>query len=397
MILSSIKDFFSIKDIGFLEMIVALYPIVAGYGYGSFQLAFGLLFIIEVILLVKYGNRKIDCKPLITFSVYIILHNIVWLFVVKDISSHFVNSIIADFIYLSAVIVISPFINQSKLKNAIKVVALVCAIGMLYHVAIIQMGHSVSPIKLPFFPEMAKTSRLYAEVNRPTSFFWEPQSYSSFMTVPLFYALRDKNMLWALFIALTMVMSTSTTGIIMAMLMLGAYVATQKQSFMSRLLIIAMGVAVVFFLLNSEYASSGLDKINNTNLEETNRTINGVLVVQDLNLMDLILGIPYFSLQEAYDANYLSSSVIVMADGEMFASAFWICLICHGIVGLILFMRVYIHLYKQAKVILPYLACIIVGLFSNPDYVGASWVFQLFIMIAFVRSVKENPQKSFSC
>ena len=30
-----------IFNVGLLEMAIALYPIIAGYGYGSFKLAFG--------------------------------------------------------------------------------------------------------------------------------------------------------------------------------------------------------------------------------------------------------------------------------------------------------------------------------------------------------------------
>lgn len=40
-----------IFNVGLLEMAIALYPIIAGYGYGSFKLAFGFLLIIDVCLL----------------------------------------------------------------------------------------------------------------------------------------------------------------------------------------------------------------------------------------------------------------------------------------------------------------------------------------------------------
>ena len=40
----------SIFNIGILELAIALYPIIAGYGYGSFQLAFGFLLIVDILI-----------------------------------------------------------------------------------------------------------------------------------------------------------------------------------------------------------------------------------------------------------------------------------------------------------------------------------------------------------
>lgn len=47
-----------IFNVGLLEMAIALYPIIAGYGYGSFKLAFGFLLIIDVCLIGRYEAIK---------------------------------------------------------------------------------------------------------------------------------------------------------------------------------------------------------------------------------------------------------------------------------------------------------------------------------------------------
>lgn len=49
----------SIFNIGILELAIALYPIIAGYGYGSFQLAFGFLLIVDIFLINKKGSINI--------------------------------------------------------------------------------------------------------------------------------------------------------------------------------------------------------------------------------------------------------------------------------------------------------------------------------------------------
>lgn len=109
-----------------------------------------------------------------------------------SIPSYFPNSFIADVIYLVSIIIIVPHLDFEKLKNAIYIVSIVCIIGMFYHVILIMSGQSIQPIKLPFMPDMSSQTRLYSFLDRPTSFFWEPQSYASFMLVPLFFTLYEK-------------------------------------------------------------------------------------------------------------------------------------------------------------------------------------------------------------
>lgn len=259
---------------------------------------------------------------------------------------------------------------------------------MLYHVVMIKSGHSIQPIKLPFMPDMDSKARLYSFLDRPTSFFWEPQSYASFMLVPLFFLLREKKLICAFAIAATMILSTSTTGIIMALFMIGFYMVTQKQKMQYRLLGIIAVIGLVYFLLYSSFTTAGLEKLQNTDIEENNRTINGLLIAKDMSFFDLLFGVPYANLQDAYEAGYITNKLIIHADGEVFVSAFWICLCCQGLIGLFFFLNIYWDIFKKNHTVLPYLICIIIGLFSNPDILGAAYVFQLMIMYTFITNKK---------
>ena len=156
-------------------------------------------------------------------------------------------------------------------------------------------------------------------------------------------------------------------------------------------------IGLVYFFLYSSFTSSGLEKLENTNLEENNRTINGLLIAQDMNFFDLIFGVPFANLQDAYEAGYITRNIIVMADGIVFVSAFWVCLCCQGVIGLFFFMNVYWGIFKQNKAVSPYLICIIISLFSNPDILGASYVFQLMIMYVFISyNQKHDEQLEYS-
>lgn len=374
----------SIFNIGILELAIALYPIIAGYGYGSFQLAFGFLLIVDIFLINRKRQHKYSFGKIYQYMAFIVVHCAIWLLVMPSIPSYFINSFIADIIYLISIVIIVPQVDFDKLKNAIYIVTIICAVGMLYHVFMIKSGHSIQPIKLPFMPDMSSKARLYSFLDRPTSFFWEPQSYASFMLVPLFFLLREKRLICAFAIAATMILSTSTTGIIMALFMIGFYMVTQKQKMQYRILGIIAVIGLVYFLLYSSFTAAGLEKLQNTDVEENNRTINGLLIAKDMSFFDWLFGVPYANLQDAYEAGYITNNLIIHADGEVFVSAFWICLCCQGIIGLFFFLSIYLDILKKDKTVLPYLICIIIGLFSNPDILGAAYVFQLIIMYTFI-------------
>lgn len=380
----SMKKEGSLFNIGILELAIALYPIIAGYGYGSFQLAFGFLLIVDIFLINRKRQHKYSFGKIYQYMAFIVVHCAIWLLVMPSIPSYFINSFIADIIYLISIVIIVPQVDFDKLKNAIYIVTIICAVGMLYHVFMIKSGHSIQPIKLPFMPDMSSKARLYSFLDRPTSFFWEPQSYASFMLVPLFFLLREKRLICAFAIAATMILSTSTTGIIMALFMIGFYMVTQKQKMQYRILGIIAVIGLVYFLLYSSFTAAGLEKLQNTDVEENNRTINGLLIAKDMSFFDWLFGVPYANLQDAYEAGYITNNLIIYADGEVFVSAFWISLCCQGIIGLLFFLNIYLDILKKDKTVLPYLICIIIGLFSNPDILGAAYVFQLIIMYTFI-------------
>lgn len=385
-----IKSYIGIGKIGWLELMIALYPILAGYGYGSFQLAFGVLLIIDLGILFSRRICVLNNTPLALLFSFIVLHDILFLFVIPNVTSYYVNSLVATIIYVVSVFIIAPHLDYYKLKSSIMLVAIVCMGGMIYHVSLISLGQSVSPIKLPFLPDLPKTSRLFAIIERPTSFFWEPQSYASFMLVPLFFMLREKKLVLVTLIAATIFVSTSTTGLVLSVLMIFlSMIQNSNNRFGGIILGACVILLLIYFLLNSSYTTSSLEKLEATNIEESNRIINGYLIATDMSFSDLIMGIPFANEQDAYDLGYFHVPLIVMADGVLFISAIWICLIRYGLICTVLFVLSYYYLYKMDRKLLPYLTCILIALFSNPDFIGSSYVFQLLIMLTMIQHDKK--------
>ena len=94
-------------DTGVLELAIAFYPIIAGYGYGSFKLSFGFLLILDLCLFGRISLRNGQSfNKIYHYLAFIVLHNILWLFLMPSIPSYFLNSFIADVIYLVSIIII---------------------------------------------------------------------------------------------------------------------------------------------------------------------------------------------------------------------------------------------------------------------------------------------------
>lgn len=395
--IKKIIRYIGIKKFGWLEFFMALYPILAGYGYGSFQFAFGVLFILDVLILFRGNYQKMKCLPLMVFFIYVIFHYMIWVLIMPSVPSYYINSFIATIIYVISVFIIAPQIDYHKFKSTINLVAIICMIGMIYHITMLSFGQSVSPIKLPFLPDMAQNTRLYQLFDRPTSFFWEPQSYASFMLFPLYFALYERKLIYAFIIAALMMASTSTTGLVLSILMfLLSLVSNRNKWHMSVFTIITV-MALGYFLISSTYTIAGLEKFYNTEFEESNRVVNGLLILKNLNVEDIILGIPFANMQDAYDAGFFNTQLIVFEDGVLFVSAIWIALIQYGIIGLFLFLLPYFWIYKKDKLIFPLLTCIVVGHFSNPDFIGAAYVFQIITMLVFVcKNVNTLKKKKYA-
>ena len=187
-----ICDNLDIRRFGLLEVLIALYPILMGYQYGSIPCTLLFLLVMDLLALFRKTNFSLPSKYMKYLAVFVIMHEVILCATMKSLPSYHVNSIVSLLVIIPSIFVIVPVVNFEKLKGAINLIAVICMMGMFYHFIILQTGYYVSPIKVPFMPDMQSGTRLYSEVFRPCSFFWEPQSYCTFMSVPLFYSLIDK-------------------------------------------------------------------------------------------------------------------------------------------------------------------------------------------------------------
>ena len=132
--------------------------------------------------------------------------------------------------------------------------------------------------------------------------------------------------------------------------------------------------------------------MNDTNLSENVRVINGFLVAKAMSMSDYIFGIPFANATDFCYSRNITGSVILDGNGNVFISGFWIALIRYGIISLLLYLNLYLQIIKLDKTIFPFWLCIVIALFTNPDFLGANFLFILLFSYTYVkqRNIKKQ-------
>ena len=363
------------RGVGVLELIVALFPIVAGYG--NVGLIWAILMI--VVSLMKRCRPLLNDKAIVICFLYVILHSIV-IISINDFDGTAINRLFGTTIYLLAIIIVPSAIRYEKMVSSLYLIAIIASIGLIFQLVQILAGH---PIALPVLPAPDEDSRLWAEMGRPSSFFWEPSSFVIYVMFPLFISLMNKRVPLSIFFFLCILLSTSSNGIFMAPIMLAVYVFTSSSKKSNKVLVaIAMAAIMVFFFKSSIF-DIGKVKIENTEFSENARLANGPKVVSAMPVDDLIFGIPKTTIEKyAMSAGSLSS--FISSKDSLFLSDFWYVMVVYGVVGLLLHLLVYFRLIKLDKSLLPYVVVLLIAQFTQSISFRSMYVYQMICVWSYV-------------
>lgn len=395
--IKKILGYIHIESFGLLEMLFAFFMILTGYKYGSLRFDLLTLLLMDVLAL-KRGKGIRLYRPLFYIAVYVILHELFLLLFVKDIPPTHINFVLGLAIHLFSIFIIAPALEYEKLKSALFLVSAISMAGIIYHFLIIQTGGSVTPIKLPFFPEMAETSRLYEEGLRPKGFYWEPAAFITFILVPLFIALRERYTIWAIMIVFTMFLSSSTTGIALSTTMVGIYILTQKVSIKFKLLTAVVMVAMLAILFMGNLFEPGMTKIRETEVETTARLINGPELVEHMPKEHLVFGFPDSHVWDYYMKNpeIKRANLILSEDHDyIFVATFWHVLAKDGIVGLVLLLYLYLIIMIRERELLPYLGALFIALFTSGIFFSSAFTYEFSFILAVIYHIYQSEEDEF--
>lgn len=385
--------YLSIDNIGTLELLFAFYCILSGYSWGVVKGNILFLFIMAVLAYIRKEKKTVKMKELTWLVVFVAIHEIV-LAIVINAPSYMINNTISALISCMLIYPIVRALRIEKMKGALNFVAILSIVGIVYHYIVIHNGGVVTPIPLPFMPDLETTSRLYEEGNRPTSFYWEPAAFVTYMMVPLFLSLRDKKFIWSTIIIASMFLSTSTTGITMSLFMLVCYLFTQKINVKSKVLIVVIAGAFIWSLFSTDLFSAGLDKMSQTDIESTSRIVNGPAMVFNMPFMDILTGMPAANPYDYYMSGGFYSNEIVVKENSIYCSTIWLVLAKYGVLGVFLFLWLYVKPIKVTREIMPFIIVLFVSMFFQSFTIGTSgFVFQIIFIYVFINACKTQQIK----
>lgn len=384
--MKKLVQYLHLNEIGLLEMLFAFYYILSGYSWGVIKGNVFFALLMAIIAFAKKKKNRFAMRELLWVIVFVFIHELILFFGISG-PQYMINNVLSSVLICISVFPIVRAIDYKKMVGSLNWVAILSIGGIAYHFFILTNGGVVRPIPLPFLSDFADDStRLLEEGFRPTSFYWEPAAFVTFMMVPLAISLFENRFIWSGIIMFSMFLSTSTTGITMSILMLMVYILSQKVKIGYKIGVSLIGGLLIYALFFSLLFSEGLDKIYSTDFETTSRIANGLNIVKSVNPSDLVFGIPSPNLYDYYNSGGINSSDIIIKDNSIFCSTFWLVLAKYGIFGLLLFLMIYLRCMRESRYALPYIAVLLVAMFFQSLPIGSSgFAYQLVFLYSFIR------------
>ena len=388
------------------EMLYAFLPILSAYSMGGIPFALILSILLSVIAFIK-TQRVWIYKPYLILIGYVFLHELILCMTMSALPIYHINLLTTTIIVLTSPVFIVPALKFHKFFKCILFVAIMSGIGMVYHYIIIRSGGLVTTITLPFLPIDATHTRLLEELQRPTSFFVEPAAFATFMMVPLFICLIRNKYLQVGLLLVVLFLSTSTTAVIESIVIIVTFLITtisRKYRFRAILLSLLF-IAIGYFFINSSLFDATFQKIDETEVDENARLMNGLIVSSHLPIENFPFGINNANISDFVMNNNLQSFVFYGREygTYLFVPTFWQILIKYGLLGIMLYLFLFYTLYKRDKTIIPYLMCLAAGWFFQGISLTTMFTWQICfissyiyrddeITFEFVKVVKESKQ-----
>ena len=379
------KSFFTylgIGEIGHLELLFAVSPILSGYSLLGLPLSFVVWLLVLILSFIKHNNKQIF-RPLLFLLVYVALHDIL---LVIGVGKNF-NGYLNTLLYLLSIIYLSRSLNLNKLRGAINIVSIVLIVGLLYQYSMILTTGGVHPLEIPGL--QMPQDRFDTFSLRPSSFFMEPAVYAEYMFMPISLSLLDRRYLWAGLLMFFVLLTGSTTGFITVFLLIIVYVLTQGVSFKYTFVLFSIGTILIYLLLNSTIFEVGLEKMEGTNFDTNIRINQGIIIDSYMSLDEYIFGV---ACAGPYEFTKLHSipNIKITEGNAVFMPTFWYILLCFGIIGLFLYLRVYWIIAKQCRQCIPLVIVVISLLFTNGISMSVEYVYLTSFMLVLYYNFKNE-------
>lgn len=337
------RSFFSI------ELLLPFFLLFAQYRIGPISIGSGLLMVVALqVFSHESGNVRYPMKfwPYYVFLVYIVACDIFRAMLGPDPMQPEINRM-CEYVVMFFLVFVAcsqPF-DEDLLYKYWKIAGVVFTVGILFHVVQIYVfKHGISPISIiPGYVLRLEDSMARF---RPCSFFAEPAAFTNSMLPLLFLSLKRNDFRWAVFCTISILLSTSTVGVILSVVLWFASLIIERGSFKKKIAMLVIFLPIIWIFLNMEVFSVTQSKFFKVAEGEStfgSRVLVGLELIRNMSFFDLPFGTRYSNLGHYVTDNLDSLSecrTLLRYWGyqRLFLNAFCRFIFQYGIVGLFLFL-----------------------------------------------------------
>ena len=341
-----------------IEMFLPFFMFFVQYKIGPVSVGVILLMFVAVFTLLKFPKCNffsLNFWPYYVFLAYIIFCDIFRTMLgPNSIQTGIINMIEYVTMFLCVFIVCSPPFDEDKLYKYWKIAGVIFTAGIVYHVVQIYVfKQNVSAITI--IPGYVLRPEDSFDQLRPSSFFAEPAAFTISMFPLLFLSLKRNDLMWAFFCSFSILLSTSTVGVILSAVLWVATIMKNDFSVKKKFSVVLVVVLIAWMFTNMEIFNVTQSKFLAVMEGEStfgSRVLTGFELVKNLSFSDLFFGTRYndvgnFISDNLEDFVGCDSLIKYWKSQRLFLNTFSRLIFQYGIAGLILFLVPLIHFFCQ--------------------------------------------------
>jgi len=358
------------------------------YILGQYQIGNKSLGTIALVCMIFWGILKakyiVLYKPLIVLTLFMFIHDLIKAVICINTATFPLNMWIERLIYIIFLAQCINNVDEEKLYKVWKIIGIFAMIGLVYHAILVYgFGQNVQMIRvLPFTSNSISFTNAYA---RPRSIFLEPAAYVTWILPLLYMSLKREKIFFSGVITVTILLSTSTTGVLITAILWGIFMLNSKEVVgMKKIFLIFIVISVAIIFIELPIFEKTITKLGNTDFFSNIRITAGLNIYKDADMMTQLFGIKYNTTEQ-----YFLSTIADLGKYNMSTNAHWLgfvnsiarSLLMYGIIGGILYVNLFYRIFKDSKKELtPYIFICFVSTFGQSVFFNSFFLMQFAMM-----------------
>tara|TARA_R110001592_G_scaffold246740_1_gene508695 strand:- start:8246 stop:9439 length:1194 start_codon:yes stop_codon:yes gene_type:complete len=278
----------------FINWFLPLFIILAPYGVGGSFSSYGIviLLIYTFTRLIFFKKEILVHKHILNFTVWVSFISVINAFRLDLFSMGFLNNLALPILFVVCLGVIVPNLNEKYFYKSYKIIGAIAMTIISYHsIRLFLFNVPAVPINiLPVSPEDYHFWG-YFKGKRPSGLFTEPQAFCSFIAPLLILANRRGEKIFGYLITISILLSTSSMGILFVALIYGYPIFNDKTKLYSKVAILLSGVFFIVLFNSLSIFEFSKDKLFEIDVLNNIRLSRGFVIYSNFDFIDFFLGI----------------------------------------------------------------------------------------------------------